>query len=138
MAAGATLVLSELPPASYPINKDVIEVKKCGFSPLDFASRATGHPVVAPFAGGDFRYWHDASADRITPLLPATFQAEGWTPILVSGEAGWGATPRPSLAAAELRHGKGIIRISLISLAGRTATNPAALLYARRLLGGVL
>jgi len=136
VAAGATLVLSELSPASYSINNDVIEVKPCGFSPVDFASRATGHPLVAPFAAGDLRYWHEASVDRITPLLPATFQAENWTPILVSGEAGWGATPRPALAAAEIRHGKGIIRVSLISLAGRTATNPAALLYAQRLLGG--
>ena len=135
VAAGATLVFSELANGAYSILGEDIEVKPCGFGPLDFASRATGHPVVEGFAPDDFRYWHDAKLNRIAPLLPATFQAPEWTPILLSGEAGWGATPKPALGAAERRHGKGLIRLSLVSLAGRTETNPAARLYAQRLLG---
>lgn len=136
--AGATLVLSELKPGPYVIAGDTLEIKPCGFSPLDFVSRATGHPLVADFHPDDFRYWHDQAAGRITPLLPATFQAPGWTPILLTGEAGWGATPRPALAAAERRHGKGRIVVSQVSLAGRTATNPVAELFARRLLNSNL
>lgn len=132
--AGATLVLSEPKPGTYAIAGDALEIKPCGFTPLDFVSRATGHPLVAGFAPDDFRYWHDAAAGRITPLLPATFQAPGWTPVLISGEAGWGAMPRPALAAAERAHGKGRILVSLVSLAGRTTTNPVADLFARRLL----
>ncbi len=134
VAEGATLVLNELKPGTYSILTDILEIKPCGFTPLDFASRATGHVLVADFAPDDFRYWHDPACNRITPLLPATFQAPRWTPILVSGEAGWGATPRPALAAAEKSHGKGRIIVSLVSLAGRTTTNPAARHFAQRLL----
>ena len=134
VAGGATLVLNEPPPGKYQFSDEEIEVKACGFTPLDFVSRATWHPLVEGFEPDDFRYWHDSNLKRIAPLLPATFQAPGWTPILVSGEAGWGVTPRPALAAADVRHGKGVIRVSLVALAGRIATNPAARLYARRLL----
>ncbi len=134
VAAGATLVLNELKPGTHSILTDTLEIKPCGFTTLDFAFRATGHVLVADFAPDDFRYWHDPACNLITPLLPATFQAPRWTPILVRGEAGWGATPRPALAAAEKSHGKGRIIVSLISLAGRTTTNPAARHFAQRLL----
>lgn len=134
VAAGATLVLTELAPGRHPILDEKIEIKACGFAPLDFASRATAHPLVADFERDDFRYWHSPASGRVEAILPATFQAPDWTPILVSGEAGWGATPRPALAAAERLHGKGRIRLSLVTLAGRTSTNPAALRFAQRLL----
>ncbi len=90
VAAGATLVLNEPTPGKYRFSDEEVEVKACGFTPLDFVSRATWHPVVEGFGADDFRNWHDAKLKRIAPLLPATFQAPGWTPILVSGEAGWG------------------------------------------------
>jgi hypothetical protein len=143
VAAGATLVLTELQPGTYAFPGEGLErwvnleIKPCGFTPLDFVSRATGHALVAGFEADDFRYWHDPAAGRITPLLPTTFQAPGWTPILLSGEAGWGAPPHPAFAAAERSHGKGRIIVSLVSLAGRTSTNPAAERFARRLLAPV-
>jgi hypothetical protein len=134
--AGATLVLTELPAGVHRIARDHITVKPCGFAPYDFVSRATGHPAVAGFAPEDFRFWHDETTNRIEPLLPATFQAEGWTPILVTGEAGWGTPAGPALAAAERKLGHGRIVLSLVNLAGRTRTNPAADIFARRLLCG--
>jgi hypothetical protein len=134
VAEGATLVLTELPAGRHRIGRDMIEVKPCGFAPYDFVSRATGHPLVAGFMTEDFRFWHDPAGDMISPLLSATFQAGGWTPILVSGEAGWGTPAVPALAAAERMFGRGRIIISLLALAGRTETNPAADVFARRLL----
>lgn len=134
--AGATLVLTELPAGEHRIARDRITVKPCGFAPYDFVSRATGHPAVAGFQPEDFRFWHDASTHRIEPLLPATFQAPGWTPILLTGEVGWGAPAGPALAAAERRLGLGRVILSQVTLAGRTRTNPAADLFARRLLTG--
>lgn len=132
--AGATLILTELSPGRHRIGSEVIEVKPCGFAPYDFVSRATGHPLVAGFSPEDFRFWHDAATDAITPLLNATFQAPGWKPILVSGEAGWGVPDCPALAAAERPLGQGRIILSLLSLSGRAQTNPAAALLAQRLL----
>lgn len=132
--AGATLVLTELPAGEHRIGNEQVTVKPCGFAPYDFVSRATGHPAVAGFATEDFRFWHDAPSNRIEPLLFATFQAPDWTPILVSGEAGWGEPARPALAAAERSLGRGRIILSQVTLAGRTRTNPAAALFAHRLL----
>ncbi len=132
---GATLVFTELPPDNYRIAGHSVVITPCGFAPADFVSRDTGHPLVTDFAPNDFRFWHDSQTAMIAPLLPATFQAPGWTPILLSGQAGWGVTPRPALAAAEVRHGSGRIILSLVTLAGRTCSNPVADLYARRLLG---
>ena len=134
VTAGATLVLTELPVGQHQIGPDLIEVKPCGFAPYDFVSRATGHPLVVGFDRDDFRFWHEPAADTITPLLPATFQAPGWTPILLTGEAGWGTPALPALAAAEKTLGKGRIIVSLLSLAGRTCTNPVAHIFASRLL----
>ncbi len=131
---GATLVLTELPPGRHRIAGHTIDISPCGFAPCDFVSRASGHPAVEGFGPDDFRFWHDPGTDMIAPLLPVTFQAPGWTPILLTGEAGWGKTPRPALAAAEVKHGRGRIIVSQVSLAGRTRTNPAAAIYARGLL----
>ncbi len=132
--AGATLFLTELSPGLHRVGSEKIEVKPCGFAPYDFVSRATGHPLVDGFEPDDFRFWHDVASDTITPLLHATFQAPGWKPILLSGEAGWGEPDRPALAAAERPLGKGRIVVSLLSLTGRVQTNPAADIFVRRLL----
>ena len=69
--------------------------------PVHFASRKTGHPAVEGFEEKDFSYWYDKSVDMITPIIYNTFEAEGFTPILLSGNTNddneWGQT----LACAE-------------------------------------
>lgn len=54
-------------------------------SPVHFASRKTGHPAVAEFEPEDIRYFYDAEEDMITPIVTHTFEADGFTPILVGG-----------------------------------------------------
>jgi hypothetical protein len=133
--AGGTVVAFDLPEGVHPVAGDAIEVRPCGFGPVDFVSRATGHPFVEGFEPDDFRFWHDAPSGRIEPLLSATFQAPGWSPVLLSGEAGWSAGARPALAVAERPLGRGRIMLCQIALAGRVQTNPAAWHFASRLLG---
>jgi len=132
--AGAKLIFTELPPGRHRIANHTLVVSPCGFTPYDFISRATDHPLVAGFEANDFRFWHEPRSDMISPLLPATFQAPGWNSILLTGEAGWEKAARPALAAAEIQHGQGRIIVSLVSLAGRTITNPVAKLFAKRLI----
>ncbi len=135
--AGATALFLELPAGEYAIAGATLKMEACGMGPRHFVSRNTGHPLVEGFKPGDFRLWHDPAVDRIAPFLETCFRAEGWTPILTTGSGG-GTLPSPTawapaLAAAEKREGLGRWRVCQIALAGRTATNPVADRFARRI-----
>ena len=136
--AGATAVFLELPPGEHELAGAKITIESCGMGARHFVSRDTGHPLVDGFAPEDFRLWHDPAVDRIVPLLETCFRAEGWTPILSTGSGGGNlASPTawsPSLVAAEKHDGEGLWRICQVALAGRTATNPVACLFAGRIL----
>jgi hypothetical protein len=113
-----------------------VDVEICGMGPRHFVSRDTEHSLVAGFEPEDFRLWHDPAVDRIAPLLETCFRADGWTPILATGNGGWKGGWGPALAAAEKRDGAGLWRICQVALAGRTGTNPVAGLFAWRMLKG--
>jgi len=105
-----------------------------------FASRATGHALVADLRPQDVRFWYDGDADMITPFLRATFcgdeaSRQGWTPILASGNGDWSSGWGPALAAAERPLDRGVVRLCHVDLAGRVQGNPVAYLLAGRLLG---
>lgn len=136
---GATAVFLELSAGEHAIAGTTVSVEAPAMGPRHFVSRDTGHPLVSGFEPDDFRLWHDPAADRIAPLLETCFRVEGWTSILTTGTgsddlqdaSAWTSAP----AAAERRDGAGAWRICQVRLAGRTATNPVAALFARRLLG---
>ena len=79
------VLITDLPEGDHEIAGETVHVKACGMLPLHFVSRKTGHAAVAEFKEKDFSYWYDAKEDMITPLLYTTFTAEGFTPILTSG-----------------------------------------------------
>lgn len=138
---GATVTVLDLPAGEHQMAGTTLAVKSCGAGSRHFASRNTGHALVAGFEPNDFRFWYDEQAAHVTPLLHRTFLSPGWQAILTSGDQDdkgqwfpnnpWG----PTLAAAERPVGKGRIRVCQIDLAGRTDGNPAARIFAQRLLG---
>ncbi len=96
-----TVLTLNLEPGEYEIAGEKVTVKACGMLPLHFASRNTGHKAVEGFTPYDFRNWYDKDADMITPILNATFEAEGFTPILTSGNTDDNGNWHKVLAAAE-------------------------------------
>ena len=78
-------IIFDLKPGTYTIAGETVEVKSCSMLPLHFASRNTGHEAVEEFKEKDFSYWYNAKEDMITPIIHATFTADGFTPILLSG-----------------------------------------------------
>jgi hypothetical protein len=132
---GATLLFLELPAGEYSVLGSAIRVKNAGMLPMHFASRATGHPLVAGFQKDDFRLWYDPDQDCISPILDATFTAEGYDPVLVSGNVGENGAWGPALAAAEKLMGRGCVRICQVKLSGRVMDNPIAWEFATRLFG---
>ncbi|OQA38293.1 MAG: hypothetical protein BWY52_03283 [Chloroflexi bacterium ADurb.Bin325] len=135
--AGAHAIFLNLPPGQHAILGDTVEVKPAGMNPRHFASRATGHPLVAGFRPHDFRFWYDADAGYVTPLLDSTFDVTpvaGWSPILLSGNGNWLGQWGPAWAAAQRPCGAGRVTVCQIALAGRTAGNPVARIFAARLL----
>ena len=135
VARGATAVLLDLPIGRHAIAATEVDVRACAMGARHFVSRNTAHPLVAGFQPGDFRFWYDAGAGYVTPFLATTFLAPSWRPILTSGNQDAEGKWRPTLAAAELPHGKGLFRICQLGLAGRISGNPAAAIFARRLIG---
>jgi len=135
VAGGARVVFLNLPPGEYAIGGSSLTVHPCILRPRQFVSRATGHPLVAGFQPDDFKCWYDADAGFFTPLLPTVFEAEGWRPILTSGNGIWTGAWKPMLAAAEKCEARGSWIVCQVALAGRTRHNPVARIFARRLLG---
>lgn len=131
---GARVVGFNLPEGEHPMFGERITVKVCGMGPVFFVSRDTHHPMVADFKPDDFKFWYDRAAGLVMPLMTHAFNAEGWTPILKSGNGGWQGEWGPALAAAEKPIGQGCLRICQVSLRDRTADNPVAEIFARRLL----
>lgn len=77
--------VTDLASGEHTIAGEKIFVKDCGMLPLHFVSRKTGHEAVSKFRERDFSYWYNKEEDMITPLIERTFTAEGFTPILLSG-----------------------------------------------------
>ena len=94
-------IISMLEPGEYEIAGEKVTVKPCGMLPLHFVSRKTGHNAVEEFGPYDFRYWYDKNEDMIIPLINNTFETEGFTPILTSGNMDENGIWHKVLAAAE-------------------------------------
>jgi hypothetical protein len=91
--------------------------------------------MVSGFEPEDFKCWFDPKAGYFRPILPTVFDADGWTPILTNGNGVWGSGAwKKMLAAAELPGGHGSYIVCQVELAGRIQHNPAAAIFARRLL----
>ncbi len=126
------VLIEKLSPGRYEIAGETVTVKGCGMHPLHFVSRDTGHSAVRGFGKRDFAYWYDKDADMITPIISATFEAEGFTPILTSGNkddnGNWGKT----MAVAEkVYEGKRYVICQL----DLRCENPVAKRFKRNLLG---
>ena len=131
---GAQAWFIELPPGRYDIAGSEVNVEKVTLNPRHFVSRKTGHPLVADFEPNDFRFWYDAAAGYVTPILETCFTAGDFVPILGSGNGPWKSAWYPAVAAGEKAHGRGCIRIIQVKLAGRLKGNPPAEILTCRLL----
>ena len=131
---GARAIFMQLPPGIYSIGNDPVEIKNSSFNPLHFASRKTGHSMVDGFEKNDFRYWYAPAEDRIAAFLETTFAAEGYTPILTSGNLDKNGNWHSEMAVGEKKLGQGSIILCQIELTGRTKHNPPAKVFAGRIL----
>ncbi|MBE9510761.1 MAG: hypothetical protein IMY71_07785, partial [Bacteroidetes bacterium] len=130
-----TVVFVELPPGEYRIGETKVEVEKTKMGSYYFVSPSISHPLVNWAEPMDFKFWYDQSKDYVTPFLPAVFIAPEWTPILLSGNSDWLGDKGQTLAAAELKYGKGYFRICQVELMNRLKTNPVARRFVGELLG---
>jgi hypothetical protein len=94
-------IISKLPVGTHKIAGETVTVKPCGMLPVHFVSRKTGHKSVEEFYENDFSYWYNKKEDMITPILDTTFTANGFTPILTSGNLDKDGKWNKELACAE-------------------------------------
>jgi hypothetical protein len=135
VANGATALILELPPGTHHLAGDTLTIEEAGMEKRHFVSRDPVHPLAARFRENDFRFWFDPDLDRVSPLLDSLMLPHpAWTPVLRTGQGGWGQSWQPAFAVAEKSHGTGRLVICQLKLAGRLA-NPAARLLAEALAG---
>lgn len=111
-----------------------VSVGRAGMGSRHFVSCDSVHPLVQGFEREDFKFWHDERFGHPSPILHTVLEADGWTPILLSGDGGW-ARPWGSVpVAVEMEEGLGCWRICQVDLLSRVRTNPAATEFAQRFL----
>ena len=110
-------------PGQYELAGETVTLKACGMLPLHFASRPMGHPIVRDFREKDISYWYDAKQDMITPLLNATFTAEGFTLVVTSSNKDANGAWKPALAVG-IKEYKG--KYYVLSQLDLRTENPAA------------
>ncbi|MGH7979343.1 MAG: glycoside hydrolase family 2 TIM barrel-domain containing protein, partial [Limisphaerales bacterium] len=134
--AGATAVFLELPVGKHAVPGGELTVASGGMGHRHFVGCSTGHELVADFQPYDCCFWHDAKVGYPTPLLATVLDPAptGWTTILESGNGSWESDWKSVPAAVEKQVGQGTVRVCQVKLAHRSATNPAAAIFARRLL----
>ncbi len=135
-AAGARVLLLDWPQGDYTVDGKPVTVKNAGMDAYQFASRKTGHALVAGFETNDFRFWLNPDIDRVGAISETQMvgEPEGWSPILMLHDGGWGGAWKRSWGAAERKVGNGSIVNCQLKLAGRVTANPVAKLFASRLL----
>jgi hypothetical protein len=134
--AGARVLCLEWPAGTYILAGDQVVIANTAQGPRLFASRATGHPLVAGFAPHDFSFWYQAQEQGIRPLVGSVATVpSGWKAVVMAGQekdGKWGWAP----AVAEKADGRGSWIICQLRLKGRIEGNPAARLFAQRLIDG--
>ena len=128
------VLLTNLERGTYEIAGETVVIIGHERQAAHFVSRKTGHPAVAEFKPQDFAYWYDKKEDMITPVAKRTFEAEGFTPILMCQnrpEQEWSHRMMP-VCAEKYYEGK---RYIICTLDLRTE-NPVAKRFLRNLLAG--
>jgi hypothetical protein len=131
---GKKVVFIELPAQYYQIANTTVAVEKTSMGDYYFVSPSTGHLLVKNFKPFDFSLWYNGKDGLIMPILANTIVAPDWKPILSSGASNWVADKGPVMAAAELKHGKGVFRICEVQLVDRITYNPTAFLFLNKML----
>jgi len=126
---GKIVVFLELPAQQYEISETTVSVEKTTMGDYYFVSPTTGHPMMKNFKPFDFNLWYNGQKGFIEPILAYTISAPEWSPILSSGASNWIADKGTVMAAAELKHGKGVFRICAVQLIDRIQYNPTARLF---------
>jgi len=133
VAAGKTAVFLELPAQQYSIANTMVSVQQNSMGDYFFASPCTANPLVKDNHPLDFNMWYNGREGYITPLLGCTFSAKEWQPILASGNSNWLSDSEHTMAAGELKYGKGVFRVCELQLVDRIKYNPTAFLFLSKL-----
>ncbi len=123
---GKKIVFLELAAGKYTIGGTGVNVEKTSMGDYYFVSPTTGHSLVKSFQPFDFFLWNHEVEHCIMPIMPHTFSAADWEPVLTSGKSNWLSDSGVVMAAGQLKQGKGAFRICEVQLADRLKTNPVA------------
>ncbi len=135
---GHTVLFGELLPGKYRIGNTTVEVEKTHMGEYFFASPRLQHPLVNWAQPLDFRFWYDEEKDYVTPFLGNLFRAEGWSPVITSGNPDWRGDNGEALAVGEYPYGEGVFRICQLRLNHRLRTEPVARLLLEHLISPVI
>ena len=134
--AGKTVLFLELPEGQYQIAGSDVHSFDTVMGDYYFVSSTTGHALVQWAEPMDFKFWFNDEKDVVTPFIGNVLKADGWTPILTTGQTSWGSRDEgPYLAVAGKTFGKGKYIICQLQLNHRVNSNPCAKKFAYRLLG---
>ncbi|MGQ7868846.1 glycoside hydrolase family 2 protein [Sunxiuqinia sp. sy24] len=132
--SGKRIILFDVPVGKHQIGDTEITVQNTSMGSYYFASPQTGHRFTKDARPFDFRMWFDEKEEYIMPFLNKIVIAEGWSPILSSGNTNWVKDDGKAAAVAELPLGKGEIIICELEFVNKLKTNPTAQIFLTKLL----
>ncbi len=135
---GARCVFLGVEEGTHRLAGEEIEFSKCGMNSVHFANRDTGHALVEGLEPNSVKFWFDEDLGYVSPFLHATFKAEGWQSVILSGNGAWATSWGPVHAVASKQDGKGSWIICQLDLHNRTKTNPVAKLLASQMVKPLL
>jgi len=81
-----TVITYNLDVGEYEIAGEKVTVKYMPWGGVPFVAMNDKHEISKHFCSDDFKFWYDKKLDRNSPLADKIFYAEGFTPILISGD----------------------------------------------------
>lgn len=125
--AGRHLIFLPLETGELSLFDSKVQINENGMNPVQFSARAPSHPWAQSCEASDFKFWYEPELGYAHPHQSHQLKLDDtWTPVLMSGQGGFGTPWNSTHAVSERLIGQGKVTLSQVDLLTRCQHNPGA------------